>query len=240
MPTGCACTSSSTGTGDPIQVVCGAPNARTGMTGVFSPPGTYIPGKKITLDATAKDIRGVKSSGMLVSEAEIELSDNHEGIIDLPPGAPVGESYAKWAGLDDPVIEINLTPNRPDCTSVHGIARDLAAAGMGVLIDPVSKLANRPPADHPRDRQVRTTKVGSVGCGNDSWSSPRRPGFAPRSCKRAPCPVSVTIESPEFCPGFALRVVRGVKNGPSPEWLQKRLIAIGLRPSTHWSTSPTS
>jgi phenylalanyl-tRNA synthetase beta chain len=176
------------GDGKPIQVVCGAPNARTGMTGVFSPPGTYIPGKKITLGVGT--IRGVESRGMLVSEAEMELSDDHDGIIDLPADAPVGEAYAKWAGLDDPVIEINLTPNRPDCTGVHGIARDLAAAGMGRL----------------RESQIKPIK-GAF-----------------------PCPVSVTIENPELCPGFALRLVRGVKNGASPEWLQKRLLAIGLRP----------
>ena len=126
-----------TGSGDPVQVVCGAPNARTGMKGVFSPPGTYIPGKNITLGIGK--IRGVESRGMLVSEAEMEFSDDHDGIIDLPADAPVGESYAKWAGLDDPVIEINLTPNRPDCTGVHGIARDLAAADMGKFIDPAIK-----------------------------------------------------------------------------------------------------
>jgi phenylalanyl-tRNA synthetase beta chain len=127
---------------------------------------------------------------MLVSEAEMELSDDHEGIIDLPPEAPIGESYTKWAGLDDPVIEINLTPNRPDCTGVHGIARDLAAADMGKFIDP-----------------------------------------APKAVKGAfACPISVKIEAPDLCPGFALRLVRGVNNGPSPEWLQKRLLAIGLRP----------
>jgi len=177
-----------TGAGEPVQVVCGAPNARTGMKGVFSPPGTYIPGKKITLGVGT--IRGVESRGMLVSEAEMELSDDHEGIIDLPADAPVGEPYATWAGLDDPVIEINLTPNRPDCTGVHGIARDLAAADMGKFIDP-----------------------------------------APKPVKGAfPCPVGVKIESGELCPGFALRLVRGVKNGASPAWLQKRLIAIGLRP----------
>jgi phenylalanyl-tRNA synthetase beta chain len=177
-----------TGDGKPIQVVCGAPNARTGMTGVFSPPGTYIPGKKITLGVG--NIRGLESHGMLVSEAEMELSDDHDGIIDLPPEAPIGESYAKWAGLDDAVIEINLTPNRPDCTGVHGIARDLAAADMGKFID-------------PKPKPVKGT---------------------------FPCPVAVTIANPELCPGFALRLVRGVKNGPSPEWLQKRLLAIGLRP----------
>src|SRR5919112_4198950 len=126
-----------TGDGAPVQVVCGAPNARTGMKGVFAPPGTYIPGKNITLGVGT--IRGVESRGMLVSEAEMELSDDHEGIIALPEDAPVGEAYAKWAGLDDPVIEINLTPNRPDCTGVHGIARDLAAADMGKFIDPAVK-----------------------------------------------------------------------------------------------------
>src|SRR5271156_3057816 len=117
--------------GGPVQVVCGAPNARTGMKGVFSPVGTYIPGKKITLAKGV--IRGVESNGMLCSEAELQLSDDHDGIIDLPEDAPVGVAYAAYAGLDDPVIDINLTPNRPDATGVAGIARDLAAAGLGKL-----------------------------------------------------------------------------------------------------------
>src|SRR5437588_1817543 len=106
-----------TGAGDPVQVVCGAPNARAGMKGVFSPPGTFIPGKNLTLGIGT--IRGVESRGMLVSAFELQLSDDHEGIIELPGDAPVGVSYARWAGLDDPTIEINLTPNRPDCTGVH-------------------------------------------------------------------------------------------------------------------------
>ncbi len=177
-----------TGDGKPIQVVCGAPNARTGMTGVFVPPGAYIPGKDMTISVGT--IRGVESRGMLVSEFELQISDNHEGIIDLPADAPVGANYAQWAGLDDPVIEINLTPNRSDCTGVHGIARDLAAADMGRFQDAAIK--------------------------------PVKGEF--------PCPVAVKIESSELCPAFALRLVRGVKNGPSPEWLQKRLRAIGLRP----------
>ena len=177
-----------TGDGKPIQVVCGAPNARTGMTGVFVPPGAYIPGKDITLSVGT--IRGVESRGMLVSEFELQISDNHEGIIDLPADAPVGANYAQWAGLDDPVIEINLTPNRSDCTGVHGIARDLAAADMGRFLDAAIK--------------------------------PIKGEF--------PCPVAVKIDLPELCPAFGLRLVRGVKNGPSPEWLQKRLRAIGLRP----------
>ena len=180
-----------TGSGDPVQVVCGAPNARAGMIGVFSPPGSFIPGKNLTLGVGK--IRGVESRGMLVSEFELQISDNHEGIIDLPADAPIGERYATWAGLDDPVIEINLTPNRPDCTGVSGIARDLAAAHMGTLkTAPIKPIAGT-----------------------------------------FPCPVGVTLDfgtTPSLCPAFALRLVRGVKNGPSPEWLQRRLIAIGLRP----------
>ena len=180
-----------TGSGDPVQVVCGAPNARAGMIGVFSPPGSFIPGKNLTLGVGK--IRGVESRGMLVSEFELQISDNHEGIIDLPAAAPIGERYAAWAGLDDPVIEINLTPNRPDCTGVSGIARDLAAAHMGTLkTAPIKPIAGT-----------------------------------------FPCPVGVTLDfgtTPSLCPAFALRLVRGVKNGPSPEWLQRRLIAIGLRP----------
>jgi len=180
-----------TGAGDPVQVVCGAPNARAGMMGVFVPPGAYIPGKDMTL-AVGK-IRGVESRGMLVSEFELKLSDDHEGIIELPDHAPLGEVYARWAGLDDPVFEIKLTPNRPDCTGVHGIARDLAAADMGKFLD----------------KPVKPVK----GTGA--------------------CPRTVTLDfgaTPSLCRGFALRLVRGVKNGPSPVWLQKRLTAIGLRP----------
>jgi phenylalanyl-tRNA synthetase beta chain len=181
-----------TGTGAPIQVVCGAPNARAGMKGVFAPPGTYIPGKDLTLSVVS--VRGVESAGMLCSAAELEISDDHEGIIELPEEAPVGQPYAVWAGLADPLIEINLTPNRPDCTSVRGIARDLAAAGVGSL---------------------RPDSVEAV-----------RGAF--------PCPVPLALDfAPDdkhLCPAFALRLVRGVRNGPSPDWLQRRLTAIGLRP----------
>ncbi|UEM12934.1 phenylalanine--tRNA ligase subunit beta [Bradyrhizobium barranii subsp. barranii] len=174
--------------GAPVQVVCGAPNARTGLVSVFSPPGTYIPGKDITLGVGT--IRGVESRGMLCSAAELQISNDHDGIMELPADAPIGAAYAAWAGLGDPVVEINLTPNRQDCTGVHGIARDLAAADMGKFKDPTIK--------------------------------PIKGEF--------PCPVKVTVEDATLCPGFALRLVRGVKNGPSPEWLQKRLTAIGLRP----------
>ena len=179
------------GDGKPIQVVCGAPNARAGMKGVFSPPGTFIPGKNITL--TVGTIRGVESRGMLCSAAELMISDDHDGIIELPADAPVGKSYVEWAGLSEPVIDINLTPNRPDCTGVNGIARDLGAASIGAFKD-------RPP------KPVKGT---------------------------FPCPVKVTLDfgaTPSLCPAFGLRLVRGVKNGPSPDWLQKRLTAIGLRP----------
>ncbi|MGV7218299.1 phenylalanine--tRNA ligase subunit beta [Bradyrhizobium sp. UFLA05-112] len=174
--------------GAPVQVVCGAPNARTGLVSVFSAPGTYIPGKDITLGIGT--IRGVESRGMLCSAAELQISNDHDGIMELPADAPIGAGYAEWAGLGDPVIEINLTPNRQDCTGVHGIARDLAAADMGKFKDPT----------------IRPVKG------------------------EFPCPVKVTVEDTSLCPGFALRLVRGVKNGPSPEWLQKRLTAIGLRP----------
>ena len=122
------------GAGAPVQVVCGAPNARAGIRSVFAAVGTFIPGKAMTLGAGV--IRGVESNGMLCSAAELELSEDHEGILELPEDAPVGAPYAGWAGLDDPVIEINLTPNRPDAMGVAGIARDLAAAGLGTVTTP--------------------------------------------------------------------------------------------------------
>ena len=125
------------GDGKAIQVVCGAPNARAGMKGVFSAPGTYIPGKNITL--AIGNIRGVESRGMLCSAAELMISDDHEGIIELPADAPTGKSYAEWAGASDPVIEINLTPNRPDCTGVAGIARDLGATSIGTYKEQIPK-----------------------------------------------------------------------------------------------------
>ncbi|MEN0002143.1 MAG: phenylalanine--tRNA ligase subunit beta, partial [Pseudomonadota bacterium] len=176
------------GDGKPVQVVCGAPNAREGLVGAFAAPGTYVPGIDLTL-AVGK-IRGVESFGMMCSERELEMSDEHDGIIDLPADAPIGESFAAYAGLDDPVIEIGLTPNRPDCTGVYGIARDLAASGLGQL------------------KPLAITPAAGQG----------------------PCSVKVSIDAPDLCPGFALRMVKGVKNGPSPKWMQQRLIAIGLRP----------
>src|SRR5690606_29743698 len=135
-----------TGSGTPVQVVCGAPNARAGLVGAFAAPGAYIPGIDVTL--SVGKIRGVESRGMMCSERELQLSDEHTGIIDLPADAPVGTSFAAYAHLDDPVIEIGLTPNRPDATGVHGIARDLAASGLGKLrygaVEPVDSAGECP------------------------------------------------------------------------------------------------
>ncbi|MGV1759071.1 phenylalanine--tRNA ligase subunit beta [Rhizobium sp. A22-96] len=178
------------GSGAPVQVVCGAPNARAGLVGAFAAPGTYVPGIDVTL--AIGNIRGVESRGMMCSEKELEISDSHDGIIDLPEDAPVGTSFAAYAGLDDAVIEINLTPNRPDCTSVFGIARDLAASGLGTL------------------------------------KSPAAPSFAVEG--ETTTELKIDLDDTRLCPGFALRLVRGVKNGPSPKWMQQRLLAIGLRP----------
>ena len=134
-----------TGT-EQVEVVCGAPNARTGMKGVFAPPGTTIPGTGIVLKKAK--IRGVESCGMLCSEREVGLSDEHEGIIELDPGAPVGAPFAQFIGLDDPLFDIAITPNRADCLGVYGIARDLAAAGLGRLktaeIEPVASAFKSP------------------------------------------------------------------------------------------------
>ena len=175
-----------------VQVVCGAPNARTGMMGVFAPPGTHIPGTGLHLKKGK--IRGVESNGMLVSEREVGLSDEHEGIIELAEDAAIGTPFAEVAGLNDPVIDIALTPDRGDCAGVRGIARDLAAAGHGTL-----KLL------------PQVTVAGSGAS-----------------------PIGVRFDFPEgaqdACPLFAGRLIRGVRNGPSPRWLQDRLRAVGLRP----------
>ncbi len=178
-----------------VEVVCGAPNCRAGMVAVFAPLGAYIPGTGITLEK--KPVRGIVSNGMLLSEREMQLSDNHEGIVDLPAerAADVGRRYIDVIGAGDPVIEVKLTPNRPDCTGVRGIARDLAACGLGKL-KPEPHLA------------------GVEGT------------FA--------CLVDIQLTFPKgseaYCSAFYGRYVRGVKNGPSPAWLQARLKAVGLRP----------
>jgi phenylalanyl-tRNA synthetase beta chain len=172
----------------PVQVVCGAPNARAGMLGVFGPPGTYIPGSDITLKVAA--IRGVESRGMMCSSRELELGDDHSGIIELPADAPVGTAYTAYAGLDDPVFDVNVTPNRQDCMGVRGIARDLAAAGLGTL----------------------------------------KPLAVPQVEGAYPCPIEIRNDDPEACPAFFAQAIRGVRNGASPEWMQRRLKAAGQRP----------
>ncbi len=174
-----------------VQVVCGAPNARTGLVGVFAPVGSHIPGTGV--DLKPGNIRGVDSNGMLCSERELMLSDDHDGIIDLPEDAPLGVRFIDYADKNDPVIDIAITPNRPDALGVAGIARDLAARGLGQL---------KTPAIEPINGQFKSPI--NVSLSDD--------------VKDGPCPL------------FVGRYIRGVKNGPSPQWLQDRLRAIGLRP----------
>jgi phenylalanyl-tRNA synthetase beta chain len=170
------------------EIVCGAPNARADLVTIYAPLGTYIPGSGITL--VPREVRGIISNGMLCSAAELETAEESDGILELDPSLTVGTSAAQALGLADAVIDFEVTPNRPDWLGVVGIARELAAAGLGTLKD------------------VRVAPVsGSF-----------------------PCPVSITIDAPEACPMFAGRVIKGVKNGPSPKWLADKLRAIGLRP----------
>lgn len=181
------------GTGELIDVVCGAPNARTGLKTVFAAPGTYIPGKDMTIGKG--NIRGQVSNGMLCSAAELELSEDHDGIIELPEDAPVGVPYDKYAGIDGVVFDISITPNRGDATGVYGIARDLAAYGLGTL------------------KSTDMIPVPSKG------ASPI-----------APLPHQFGADEPKAIRRFGGRYIKGVRNGPSPAWLQQRLRAVGLRP----------
>lgn len=171
----------------PLQVVCGAPNARAGLVGVFGKPGAAVPANGMVLKVAA--IRGVESNGMMCSTRELELGEDHDGIIELPEDAPVGTSFADYAGLGDPVIEVSVTPNKQDCMGVHGIARDLAAAGLGTLIAPT------------------VPQVAGEGAGPD-----------------------VRIEDAAGCPAFFAQEVRGLTNGAAPEWMARRLRAIGQKP----------
>ena len=178
-----------------IQVVCGAPNARKGLIGVFAASGTYVPGINITLGKAT--IRGVDSAGMLCSERELELSTEHSGIIELPERMEkhIGERFVDAMELNDPVIDIAITPNRPDCLGVRGVARDLAAAGLGTL-----------------------RKVSEGYAGKGEFDSPIR----------IELPFAKGTES--ACPIFVGRYIRAAKNKASPEWMQRRLRAVGLRP----------
>ena len=175
------------GDGTPLQVVCGAPNARAGLIGVLGLPGATVPANGMVLKKSA--IRGVESNGMMCSTRELELGEDHDGIIELPEDAPIGTAFAQYHGAD-PVIDVAITPNRPDCMGLYGIARDLAAAGLGTL----------KPIDAPAIE-------GSFAC-----------------------PVDVRTEDAEGCPAFYGRVIKGVTNGPSPQWLQDRLKSAGQRP----------
>ncbi len=175
------------GAGEPLQVVCGAPNARAGMKGVLGQPGAIVPSNGMELRQSA--IRGVESNGMMCSVRELELGEEHDGIIELPQDAPVGTDFAEYFG-SSPVFDVAITPNRPDCMGVYGIARDLAAAGMGTL----------------------------------------KPIAFPAFDAAGECPVDIRIDDPAGCPAFYGRVIRGVRNGPSPDWLQQRLQSAGQRP----------
>jgi phenylalanyl-tRNA synthetase beta chain len=177
----------STGEGEPLQVVCGAPNARAGMKGVFGMAGAIVPANGVELRKAA--IRGVESNGMMCSVRELQLGDEHEGIIELPADAPVGAAFADYRGTSA-VFDVAITPNRPDCMGVEGIARDLAAAGVGTF------------------KPYRVEPIGGS----------------------FPCPVEIRTDDPEGCPAFYGRVIRGVTNGASPEWMQQRLISAGQRP----------
>ncbi|MFM5929599.1 MAG: phenylalanine--tRNA ligase subunit beta [Novosphingobium sp.] len=177
-------------TGDgtaPLTVVCGAPNARAGLVGVLGLPGATVPANGMVLKVAA--VRGVESNGMMCSTRELELGDDHDGIIELPADAPIGTPFADYHGAD-PVFDVAITPNRPDCMGVYGIARDLAAAGLGTL------------------KPIEAVDVAGT----------------------FPCPVEVRTDDPAGCPAFYGRVIKGVKNGPSPQWLQDRLKSAGQRP----------
>lgn len=182
------CTVAAGGGYEKVQVVCGAPNARTGLHVIFAPPGTYIPGSDITIKAGK--IRGQESGGMLCSLRELGLGAESDGIAELPETVVLGQSYVDYAHLDDPVIDISITPNRGDALSVRGIARDLAAAGLG----------------HLKPWLVETVEG------------------------RFASPITWDIQYDSACPFIAGRFVRGVKNGPSPDWLRQRLESIGLKP----------
>jgi len=174
------------------QIVCGAPNARAGMTAIYAPLGTYIPGLEFSLDKKPRKIRGVESHGMMCSTKELNAGEDHDGIADLDDTLPLGMPAAEALSLDDPVIDFEVTPNRPDWLGVKGIARDLAAAGAGTFIDdPVRKVS------------------GSYDC-----------------------PIQIELNDTDACPVFAGALIRGVKDGPSPDWLQARLKAIGITPKS--------
>ena len=192
------------GDGNPLQVVCGAPNARAGLVGVFGTEGATVPANGMVLKKAA--IRGVESNGMMCSSRELELGDDHDGIIELPADAPVGLAFADYANANDPVIDVAITPNRQDCMGVRGIARDLAAAGIGTL--------RRPGGGRGLFEGVHPTPAEA-------------PAFAGATF---PCPVQIRTDDAQGCPAFYGRVIKGVTNGASPDWMQARLKSAGQKP----------
>ena len=175
------------GDGEPLQVVCGAPNARAGMTGVLGLPGAVVPANGMELRKSA--IRGVESNGMMCSVRELELGEEHDGILELPDDAPVGTSFAAYQNAS-PVFDVAITPNRPDCMGVYGIARDLAVTGIGTL------------------KPIEVAAVEGAGV----------------------CPLEIRTDDPEGCAAFYGRVISGLKNGTSPDWMQRYLRAAGQKP----------
>jgi phenylalanyl-tRNA synthetase beta chain len=197
----------------PMQVVCGAPNARAGMVGVFGAPGAHVPGSGITLKVA--EIRGVVSNGMMCSTRELELGEDHDGIIELPADAPIGTSYPDYAGLTDPVIDVSITPNKQDCMGVYGIARDLAAAGLGSLRPLAIPNAVRPELVEVRGLEARAS-TGSARTVEDVPGADLGP--------------DVRTDDPDGCPAFYAQSVSGVRNGEAPQWMRRRLTAIGQKP----------
>jgi phenylalanyl-tRNA synthetase beta chain len=172
--------------GWPLEIVCGAPNARAGLTTIYAPIGAYVPGSGVTLEA--RPVRGVVSNGMLCSAKELEVAEESDGIMELSGDLAVGALAADVLGLEA-AIDFEVTPNRPDWLGVRGIARDLAAAGLGTL----------------------------------------KPDVTAPTAGAFPCPIEIRVDG-DACPVFSGRLIKGVKNGPSPAWLQQRLISVGLRP----------
>ena len=199
------------GEGEPLQVVCGAPNARAGMIGVLGLAGAIVPGGGFELKKSA--IRGIESNGMMCSVRELELGDEHDGILELPDDAPVGMAFADYHGAD-PVLDVAITPNRPDCMGVYGIARDLAAAGLGTLLPLPFRGEDRGEGHYPLIPPLPTLS----------------PAGARAILGSFPCPLPIRTDDAEGCPAFYGRVIKGVTNGPSPQWLQDRLISAGQRP----------
>jgi phenylalanyl-tRNA synthetase beta chain len=202
----------------PLQVVCGAPNARAGLVGVFGVEGAVVPANGMVLKKAA--IRGVESNGMMCSTRELELGDDHDGIIELPADAPVGTAFSDYAALNDPVIEVAITPNRQDCMGVRGIARDLAAAGLGTL---------KPLADVYRMVPPLPFRGEGRGEGTVPSNAPS-PNLSPEGERDLLPAPEVRTDDVAGCPAFYAQAVSGVTNGEAPAWMTEKLKAVGQKP----------